>query len=339
MVQRTHDVVITNWVHDEVIRRLSGHFNVVANRARKPWPRSLWLANVSKADALMLFMPDRISEDVLRRCPRLRIIAAVLKGYDNIDIEACARRGITVTHSEQSLTEAVAELTVGLMISLARSIVAGDRIVRAGRFRGWRPWLYGGSLSGSTAGFLGMGEIGRATAARLRGFGCSLIYYDEQHLSTDLEENLDVRRVELNDLIGQSDFLILALPLAASTLHLVGPEFLAQMKCGAYLINPARGSLVDEVAVARALRTGRLGGYAADVFEFEDWARKDRPRTIPRELLEAEHTVLTPHIGSAVDRVRCAVAMEAAENIVNFYADGKMRGVITRPDGWEMGRC
>lgn len=335
----TPQVVITNWVHQAVIRTLRASCRVIANRTRQPWPAKTWLSNVSQADALMPFMPDQISEDILRRCPRLRIIAGVLKGYDNIDVASCQRRGITVTHSEQSLTEAVAELTLGLMISLARSILTGDAMVRARRFHGWRPWLYGGTLVGSTVGFVGMGEIGQATAGLLQPFNCSLLYCDERTISPEIEQKSGARRESLAGLLRQADFVVLALPLGTTTLHLVDHKFLRQMKRGAYLINPARGSLVNEKEVARALRSGRLGGYAADVFEFEDWAQPGRPRTIPRELLRAEHTVFTPHLGSAIDRVRCAAAMEAAENVLNFFSGGELRGVVTQPQTREAAQC
>lgn len=332
--------MITNWVHDMVICRLRDcHFRVMANRRREPWPRNRWLHNLSAADAVIAFMPDHIDDEVLRHCKQLKIIAGALKGYDNIDVEACARRGIMVTHSQRSLTAAVAELTVGLLIGISRNLLIGDRLVRAKRFHGWRPQLYGVGLAGSTVGFIGMGEIGQATVARLRAFDCRFVYFDVQRLPEPAERELRVKYLPLRELAAVCDFVILAIPLMPDTLHLVNSEFLALMKPSAYLINPARGSLVDEAAVARAIRDGKLGGYAADVFEFEDLARRDRPAGVVPALLKTERAILSPHLGSAIDSVRCAVAMDAADNIVHFFTGGTLSGVVTPATRKEAAPC
>ena len=329
-MRKQPQVVVTNWVHDEVIQRMcQEQLTVVANRRKGPWPKEKWLKKLSKADALIAFMSDHINEEVLGQCPRLKIIAGALKGYDNIDMGACVRNGVTVTHSERSLTQSVAELTIGLMIGLSRKIRAGDRLVRAGRFHGWRPRLYGTGVSNSTVGFVGMGEISRATVVRLRAFDCRTVYFDTGRLAPEAEQELGIEYAPMDELARQCDFVVLAVPLTSGTLHLVSREFLKGMKPGAYLINPARGSLVDEVAVAEAIRSGQLGGYAADVFEFEDLGRADRPASVTQELFKLEETLLTPHLGSAVDRVRCAVAMDAANNIVNFFKGRTLRGVVT----------
>jgi phosphonate dehydrogenase len=231
------------------------------------------------------------------------------------------------------LTAPTAELTIGLMIALGRKVLSGDRIVRSGRFGGWRPILYGQGIDGSTVGILGAEAVGQAIARRLSGFDASLLYTDEVALSPDQEGELRIRRVAREELLTQSDFVVLCFPLQASTRHLVNADFLRAMKPGAILVNTARGSLVDEAAVAKALETGTLGGYAADVYAFEDWALTDRPNEIPEALLNAmDRTVLTPHIGSAVDRVRQEIALQAARSVLQALRGEVPYGAVNRPE-------
>lgn len=320
--------VVTNWVQPEVLELLSGRCTVEANREREPWPPSEVLARTRDADALLCFMTDRIDEAFLAQCPRLRIVACALKGADNFDIEACRRRGVTVTIVPDLLTEPTAELAVGLMIALARHIRHGDAHVRSGTFTGWRPTLYGRGLSGSKVGILGLGAVGQALARRLHAFGAALAYFDERPLSDSAERALGVVRRDRESVIGDSDFLMLALPLTPRTLHLIDAAQIRRMKPGTFLVNPARGSLVDEEAVTDALESGHLAGYAADVFEMEDWARGDRPRRIAPRLLRHPATVLTPHLGSAVEAVRREIALSAARDIIACLTGGRPPNAI-----------
>ena len=329
-------MVISNWVHDAVIDRLAPHCTVEANPDREPWPAEELVRRAADADALIAFMTERIDDDFLARCPDLRIVAAALKGYDNFDVAACTRRGVWLTIVDDLLTAPTAELTVGLMIALARHVTAGDRLVRGGGFAGWRPALYGGTLDGAVVGLVGAGAVGRAIAQRLAGFDCDLRYHDQQRLPPETERQLRLQQTPLPDLVRLSDFLVLALPLTPSTQHLVNAELLQQVKPGCYLVNPARGSLVDEDAVADALDDGRLAGYAADTFEMEDWARPDRPTAVAARLRAPDaRTVLTPHIGSAVDRTRRDITMAAADNVLQCLAGERPAGAINDP----FGRC
>jgi phosphonate dehydrogenase len=269
-------------------------------------------------------MPDHIDEAVLARAPRLRIVSCCLKGCDNFDVEACGRRGVLVTVLPDLLTEPTAELAVGLMIAAGRHVLAGDADVRRGAFQGWRPRFYGAGLSGSTVGIVGFGAIGRAVAERLVGFRSTVHYWDVHRLGARDERRLKATYRDLDTLLAVSGFVVLALLLDAETRHLVDDDRLARVRPGAILVNVARGSLVDEAAVARALRSGRLGFYAADAFELEDRALPDRPRAIHTALLaDRRRTLFTPHLGSAVSRVREAMALRAAQNIVDFF-DGRM---------------
>ena len=325
-------VLVANWVDEEVIDYLGTHCEVVANRDLEPFSREELLSRARNADALIAFMTEDVDESFLKQCPRLRIIACALKGCDNFDIAACTRHGVWVTIVQDLLTTPTAELAVGLMIAVARHIVAGDKFVRTGRFAGWRPKLYGRSLDGSTVGLLGAGAVGKAIARRLSGFRCQLLYHDEKRLLPDQEDSLRLQRVPLSELVRRSDFLVVALPLNAATQHLVDAELLKTVKPGVYLINPARGSVVDEEAVADALESGQLGGYAADTFEMEDWARADRPATIAPRLIESEKTVLTPHLGSAVDHIRRDIAMDAARSVVQCLQGLRPDGAVNEPN-------
>ena len=279
-------VVLTHWVHPEIIELLREKAEVVANPGRKTLPREILLERAKDADALMAFMPDCIDEAFLKACPRLKIIAAALKGFDNFDVDACTRHGVWLTIAPDLLTIPTAELTVGLVLGITRNMLEGDRHIRSGQFAGWRPELYGLGLYGRTAGIVGLGLVGRAVAERLKGFGMNLVYSDEISLPPDEEEQLGLTKVTFSGLLDSSDIVIPLLPLTDRTFHLFDRNALARMKKGSYLVNACRGSVVDEMAVVESLEKRHLAGYAADVFEMEDWIRPDRPRSIPKALLE-----------------------------------------------------
>lgn len=323
-------VVVTNWVHPEVVEFLAAAADVDANMTREPWPIDEVQRRARDAEALLAFMTDRIDAAFLAHCPTLKVLACALKGYDNFDLAACTERGVCVTIVPDLLTAPTAELAVGLAIALGRKIREGDRYVRSGAFSGWRPCFYGTGLADSTTGILGFGAVGRAIAQRLAGFGCRLLWADLRPPGSDV--TAEARRVALGELLAESEFLFAAVPLTPDTLHLIDGPALTRMKPGALLINAGRGSVVDERAVAAALAEGRLGGYAADVFEMEDWARADRPRVIPPDLLAEEaRTVFTPHLGSAVDRVRRDIAMAAARDIVAVLEGARPASAINAP--------
>ena len=325
-------VVLTHRVHPEVIELLAEHGEVIPNMTDDTLAREEILRRAREAEAIMTFMPDSVDEAFLRACPRLRVVGCALKGYDNYDVDACTRHGVWITNVPDLLTIPTAELTIGLLIGLARNLLAGDHFVRSGRFNGWRPALYGCGLTGKTLGIIGMGAVGRAIAQRLAGYEMRVLYTDPVALPKERETHWKLQRVELAALLAESDFVVPMVPYRAETLHMIGASALAQMKSGAYLINTCRGSVVDEQAVAEALASGRLGGYAADVFEMEDWARPDRPQAIPQALLEDRaRTLLTPHLGSAVDSVRLDIELEAARNILQALRDETPQGAINRP--------
>jgi phosphonate dehydrogenase len=326
-----HRVVITHWVHQEVIRLLEPSCDVIPNNDREPLPLEEILRRTQDAHGIMVFMPDTIDDHFLSVCPNLKIVAAALKGYDNFDVEACARRGIWFTIVPDLLTVPTAELAVGLLIGLTRRMLDGDRFIRTGQFNGWRPKLYGTGLAGRCLGIVGMGAVGQAVAKRLASFDMTLLYTDDVPLPGDKEEAWRLSRVSLDSLLVKSDFVLLSAPLLPDTLHLIDAKALSKMKPGSFLVNVGRGSVVDELAVAAALESGRLAGYAADVFEFEDWARRNGPEGIPAQLLEMKNaTFFTPHLGSAVDDVRREITLEAARNILQAFRGIPPEGAINR---------
>jgi phosphonate dehydrogenase len=322
-------IVVTSRVFPETLEFLASDGDVVAPEGEEPLGGDALLAEARDARGLLAFMPDAVDEAFLERCPALRVIACALKGADNFDADACTRRGVWLTVVPDLLTAPTAELAVGLAIALARHVLAADRTVRAGAFHGWRPRLYGASLDGSAVAILGAGRVGCAIARRLSGFDCAILMADTR---PGVSPPPPARLAPLKDAVVAADFVFLALPLDASTLHVVDREMLGRFKPGALLINPARGSLVDEAAVADALAAGRLAGYAADVFEFEDWRRPDRPAAIePRLLRAADRTLFTTHLGSAVTRVRRAIELDAAANIREVLRGGRPHGAVNRP--------
>ena len=271
-------VVLTHWVHPETIELLRQKTEVIVNSGKETFSREELLERMKDADAMMAFMPDCVDEAFLQACPKLKVIGAALKGYDNFDVAACTRHKVWLTIAPDLLTVPTAELAVGLMLAITRNMLEGDRHVRSGQFAGWRPELYGTGLYGRTVGIVGMGRVGRAVAERLKGFGMNLLYTDQVTLSVDEEKRLGLRRTDFHTLLECSDMVIPLLPLTADTCHLFDGKVLSEMKRGAYLVNVCRGSVVDEMAVVDALEGGRLAGYAADVFEMEDWIRADRRR-------------------------------------------------------------
>jgi len=309
-------VLVTHRPFPETVELLAAHCEVDVNQTPDTLTAAELRTRAAEVDGVLVFMPDLIDAHLLNACPRLRVIAAALKGYDNIDMVAAAQRGITVRIVEDLLTDPTAELAVALLLAAARRVAEGNRLVRTGHFRGWRPELYGLGLTGSTVGLLGFGAVGQAIARRLSGFGCQLLHADpvitaNQHRS---------RLVGIDDLFTRCDAVVVSAPLTTHTAGLVGAEQLGRLPAHAVLVNVGRGSVIDEDAVATALDRGTLGAYAADVFAFEDRARPDRPPEIPEALRRQERTVFTPHLDSATTTARRSIERRAAENLLQILA-------------------
>jgi len=323
-----YKIVTTHRVFPETLAML-GKVGEVRSPTAERFTKAELAAHLATARAAMIFMPDRVDSEFLDLAPEISVISAALKGYDNVDVEACTSRGIWVNIVPDHLTAPTAELAIGLLIGLARHIRAADLHVRSGEFCGWTPRFYGHSIENSTVGVVGMGAVGLAVAKRLAGFDCRILYCDEKPiLPTNVSQGAERRPLEV--LLAESDIVILCLPLHEGSFHLIDAERLALMRPHALLINPARGSLVNEAAVGDALAQGRLGGYAADTFELEDLSRSDRPRAILPILLAHSNTLFGAHIGSATLAARRAIEARAAENIIDALAGCRPRDAINQ---------
>ncbi len=251
----------------------------------------------------------RVSEELLPHAPRLRVVANVGVGYDNIDVAACTRRSIVVTNTPGVLSDTTADLAFALLMAVARRVVEGDRFVREGRWQRWE-WklLWGADIFGKTLSLYGFGSIGQAMARRSRGFSMRVLYHARHRAPEALERELGARYADRETLLREADYLSLHVPLTSETQHLIGAHELALMKPSAFLINTARGKVVDEEALAQALKARRIAGAGLDVFEKE-------PHVHP-ELLKLDNVVLMPHVGSATAETRAKMAKLAAANLL-----------------------
>lgn len=267
------------------------------------------IEEVQEADGLLCLLSDTIDGEVMTASASLKIISDYAVGYDNIDIAEATRRGIMVTNTPGVLTDTTADLTWALIMSVGRRIVEADRFTRAGKFKRWMPMLFLGSdVHHSTLGIVGLGRIGRAVAKRAAGFEMRILYTDVERAPRKIENELRVEFVSLEGLLSSSDFVTLHVPLAPETRHLIGAKELKMMKKTAYLVNAARGPLVDERALVRALREKWIGGAALDVYENEP--------ALTHGLAELDNVVVVPHIGSASTGTREKMAVMAATNLV-----------------------
>ena len=297
----------------DAVERLRAEHDVVVGAEHEGVRGEPFARDAASFEAIVALLTDRIDGGLLARAPRLRVVANVAVGVDNVDLAACRARGVAVTNTPGVLTEATADLAFGLLIDAARRISEGDRLVRAGAFPGWTPsFLLGARVHGASLGVVGMGRIGQAMARRARGFGMHVLYASRAPLPPHLERALGATRVDVDDLFARADFVTLHCPLTPETRHLVNAERLARMRPGAVLVNTARGGCVDEVALAQALARGPLGAAGLDVFE-------DEPRVHPA-LLARENVVLAPHVGSADRPTREAMAGTAADNALAVLA-------------------
>jgi len=259
-------------------------------------------------DGLLCLLTDPIDRGVIYSEPKLKMIANYAVGYNNIDIQAATKRRIPVSNTPDVLTDTTAEMTWALLFSVARRIVEGDRFTRAGKFTGWAPMLMlGQDVSNKTLGIIGAGRIGTAFAMKSKGFKMNVLYADEKQNDL-LERELGAKKVSFDDLIKRSDYMSVHVPLVPSTRHLIGEKELRMMKENAIIINTSRGPVIDEKALAKALKEKRIFGVGLDVYEQEP--------SIEKELLELDNVVLQPHSASATTETRTKMAIMAAENMI-----------------------
>jgi glyoxylate reductase len=320
-----HRIFVTWPVEREARAILEAAGTVETSPTEQELPPPELARRVADCDAIIPMGAHPVPEAILAAAPRLRVVAVAAVGYNLIDVAAATRRGVLVTNAPGVLTETTADLAWALMLAVARRLPEGDRFVRAGRWTGVH-WslMMGADVHGATLGIIGLGRIGRAIARRAQGFGMRVLYHNRAP-DPEAERALGAAYRDRAALLAEADFVVLALPLTAETRHLIGARELALMKPTAFLINIARGPIVDEGALVDALRAGRLAGAGLDVFEEE-------PKVHPG-LLALENVALTPHVGSASRATRLKMATLAAENCVAALA-GRRPPNLVNPEAW-----
>ena len=314
-------VVVTRRWPEAVERELAARFDVDLNEADTPLTATELVLALASADAVCPTVSDRLTADVLDSGDvRARMLGNFGVGYNHIDLAAAKRRGLTVTNTPDVLTDCTADLAITLMLMAARRAGEGERHVRSAAWRGWRPThMLGTRLSGKTLGLVGFGRIARAVAQRANfGFGMRVLFHDPVPPPAAVMHALGAHSVaSLEELLAAADFVSLHCPGGAATRHLIDAARLAQMRTGAFLINTARGDVIDEEALIEALRARRIGGAGLDVYAGEP--------AVPAALLALENVVLLPHLGSATHETRVAMGLRVIENLEAFFAGREPR--------------
>jgi glyoxylate reductase len=291
----------------EALEIAGARADVDVHAGTDPIGREELIARLQGRQGLVSLITEIVDEALLAACPDLRVVANVAVGFNNVDIQAATRHGVTVTNTPDVLTDTTADFAWALLMAVARRVVESDRYVREGRWKQWQfDVLWGGDVHGKTLGIVGFGRIGRALARRALGFDMRVLYQDTAPADPATERELRATRVDLATLLRDSDFVTLHTPLLPETHHLIDARTLQMMKKTAYLVNASRGPVVDEAALARALREGWIAGAGLDVFENE-------PEIHP-ELVGLQNVVLSPHVGSASHETRIRMATLAVEN-------------------------
>jgi len=313
-------IFIARAIFPEVAQRLAQHCEVHQHALGRPWAEGELAQHLQGMDGALTTGAERIDAALLAACPRLRIVANMAVGYNNFDVAAMTAAGVQGTNTPDVLTDTTADFGFALLMAAARRITEGERYLRAGQWKDWRYDLLAGSeVHGSTLGIIGMGRIGQVIARRAaHGFGMEVLYHNRTRLPPALEAECKARHVGKDVLLANADHVVLVLPYTPGNHHTIGAQELARMKPTATLVNIARGGIVDDAALAAALREGRLAAAGLDVFEGEPAVHPD--------LLTLPNVVLTPHIASATVATRRAMANLAADNLIAFF-DG--RGPLT----------
>ena len=309
-------VLVTREVFDETLAFLAQHCEVESNQEDRAFEPEALARRLEDKDGVMCALTDRIDAKLLAGCPKLKAVANIAVGYNNIDLAACTARGVMATNTPGVLDDSTADLAWALILGTARRLTELERRVRAGEWTGWRlkQWL-GIDVHHATLGIFGMGRIGQAIARRAAGFEMKVLYNNRSRVAAALEQRLNATYVSKDELLKQSDFVVLQVPYSPETHHMIGARELKLMKPTAILINSTRGGVVDDAALIAALKSGVIRAAGLDVFENE-------PRLNP-EFLRLDNVVLMPHIGSSTEATRRAMAMTAARNLVAALTGGK----------------
>lgn len=323
-------VFVTRMLPEAGMRSLFEHCDVTVFSDQRQPTREELLAALPEYDGLLCTLSDEVDADLLAATPRLRVVSNYAVGYNNIDIAAATERGIPVTNTPGVLTNATADMAWALLMAVSRRIVEADAYVRQGKWVGWAPkMMLGTELGGKTLGIIGAGRIGLAVAKRAQAFDMKIVYTNRRRLDEATERTYGLTYADLDTLLETADFVSLHLPYAPESHHLIGERRLAQMKKTAYLINTARGSVVDEAALVAALRSDVIAGAGLDVFEEEP--------NVHGGLVELDNVVLAPHLGSATLETRTKMAEMACENLVRVIT-GQEPHSLVNAQVWEQRR-
>ncbi|MEO0184538.1 MAG: D-glycerate dehydrogenase [candidate division WOR-3 bacterium] len=308
-MNRKNRIFITRQIPQTALDLLHKYFQVEMFGEDRPIKKTELKRAIKNKTGLISLLTDSIDKEVMDSAPMLRIIANYAAGYNNIDVAEATKRGIMVTNTPGVLTETTADLTFGMILAICRRIPEAERFLRKGNFKGWAPMLFlGADVHHKTIGIIGMGRIGRAIARRALGFGMKILYYDKIRLPLDQEIKLCINYKPINYILKNADFVTIHTPLTKETHHLISHREFDQMKRTAFIINTARGPVIDETALVKALKNKKISGCALDVFENE-------PR-VSKELLKMTNALLLPHIGSATLETRTNMAMMCAQSLI-----------------------
>ena len=302
-------ILVTREVFDETLAYLAEHCEVESNQADQPFDSATLAQRLHDKDGIVCCLTDRIDDALLAKSPRLKVVANIAVGYNNIDVPASTARGVMVTNTPGVLDDSTADLAFTLILATARRLTEAEAYVRAGKWQGWHlKQMLGVDVHHATLGIIGMGRIGQQIARRASGFKMRVLYHNRNRWPADVEKWLNAEYVGKDQLLAQSDFVVLQIPYSPATHHYIGAAELKQMKPTAILINSTRGGVVDDAALVDALKNGTIRAAGLDVFENE-------PKLHPG-FLELKNVVLAPHVGSSTEATRRAMAMTAAKNAV-----------------------
>ena len=318
-------VYVTRELPERGLKIIKKYFDTEVWTEYAPPPKKLIIEKAKNVDALAPLLSDKIDAEVFDAAPKLKIVAQMAVGFDNIDVQEATKRGIYVTNTPEVLTDTTADFAWALLMAIARRVVEADKYVRTGQWKvGWHPsMMQGRDIHGATIGIVGAGRIGFGVAKRATGFNMKILFYDVVP-RPEIEKELGAKKVDLDTLFKESDFVCIHVPLMKETYHLVNAEKLKLMKKTAYLINNSRGPVVDEKALYEALKEGRIAGAGLDVFEQE-------PIPVDNPLLKLDNVVVAPHISSASYETRSKMAEMVAENLVAFF-EGKKPPNLVNPE-------
>jgi glyoxylate reductase len=320
-------VYVTRPVFDETVERLKREAEVGLNTEDRVLSKSELISHLKDVDGALTLLTDIIDAEVLAAAPKLKVVANFAVGFNNVDIEAATKAGVVITNTPGVLTETTADFAWTLIMAAARRVVEGDKFARSGKFTAWGPkMLLGYDVYGKTLGLVGLGRIGQAVARRAAGFNMRVVFYDAEPIPEKVIKDLGVTRVELEELLRISDFISLHVPLLPETKHLFNDRTFAMMKPTCIVVNTSRGPVVDEKALVRALKGGKIAAAGLDVFE--------REPEIDPGLFELDNAVIAPHIASASHETRLKMCMMAADNLLATLKGTRPPNFVN-PEVWD----